>query len=258
MDRAAQPWHVLEEPEPDGTGQATTGGSPSGPAAPGREPDRPTGGQARHWALVSGGLAAAVILAGAALALTLPRPTEVALAGIETTGGTETGGAIAASAETAEPIAVDVGGAVAQPGVYRLAAGSRVADAIAAAGGYSPRVDVSAASEQLNLAAVLADGERVRVPARGEAPAPGGAGPGGTGTGGADSPAATADGGPLDLNRATTAELEALPGIGPVTAARIIAARESAPFTSVDDLRARDLVGAATFAKISALVAVGR
>jgi competence protein ComEA len=187
-------------------------------------------------------------------------PTELTLAGIEAVGTEATTapaeGIAVPSGGIAAPalVTVDVGGAVRRPGVYRLAAGSRVADAIAAAGGYGPRVDVDAASDTLNLAAVVADGERIRVPARGESagatPAPatgGGAGPDGTGR-----PAS-----PVDLNTATAAELEALPGIGPVTAAKIIAARESGAYASVDDLRTRGLVGPATFAKIRALVTVG-
>jgi competence protein ComEA len=204
----------------------------------------------RQWAIAGTGIAAAVVLAALALVTTTGRPTELTLAGVET-GPTPAAEASPAVAGVLTSITVDVGGAVQRPGVYHLVAGSRVADAVAAAGGYSPRVDVAAASERLNLAAVLADGERVRVPARGEA-ATGEPPAGGSSSSGSGSPA-----GPVDLNRATQAELEALPGIGPVTAGKIIAAREAEPFGSVDDLRARGLVGQATFAKIRALVAVG-
>lgn len=267
MDPAAPPpWHALEETPaedrpggPHGPGaRLGQGPGPSpglGPGARlGQGPGAPGSARPRQWALVAAGMAAAVVLAGAALVLARTEPTALTLTGIEI--GRPTPGAAAAGGDlaTGSLIAVDVGGAVRRPGVYRLAAGSRVADAIAAAGGYGPRVDVGAASERLNLAAVLADGERIRVPSRDEPAASAASGSGDPGR------ATPARGGsvPVDLNRATAAELEALPGIGPVTAAKIIAAREAAVFTSVDDLRTRELVGAVTFGKIRALVTVGR
>lgn len=250
MDRGAPSWRALEEPaEADRPGEL-----PARRGNPGREAGPPDGDtRPRPWVVVAAGVAVAVILAAVALVVVRTEPTELTLTGIET-GGTPSASPAAGSAGTHALITIDVGGAVRRPGVYRLAAGSRVADAITAAGGYSPRVDVAAASDRLNLAAVLGDGERVRVPARGESAAPGASGS----AGGPSASAPGASAGPVELNRATAAELEALPGIGPVTAAKIIAARESEPFTSVDDLRARGLVGPATFAKVRALVAVGR
>jgi competence protein ComEA len=140
-------------------------------------------------------------------------------------------------------LVVDVAGAVANPGIYRLPTGSRVGDAIDAAGGFSPRVDVARVGSELNLAATLADGTQVRVPSRDDPAATSAS----SGTGG---------GGLVNLNTATEAELDALSGIGPVTAQKIIDSRESAPFRTVDELRERSLVGQKTYDKIRAQLTV--
>ncbi|MEX1217797.1 MAG: helix-hairpin-helix domain-containing protein [Acidimicrobiales bacterium] len=124
-------------------------------------------------------------------------------------------------------IVVDVGGAVRSPGVYRLAQGARVVDALEKAGGPAEDSDL----EQVNLAAMVADGQRVWISRRGEVgggnltdPSTGLA-PGGMKTG------------PLDLNSATSQQLDALPGVGPATATAILNRRkELGRFRSVDDL----------------------
>jgi competence protein ComEA len=122
-------------------------------------------------------------------------------------------------------VVVDVAGAVRRPGVYRLAAGSRVVDAVRRAGGARPRADLSA----LNLAAKLEDGRQVLVPLRGVAAA--GAG-GGVAAGGSTAPSS-----PIDLNTATPEQLDQLDGIGPGMAAAILEYRqEHGGFGSVEEL----------------------
>jgi competence protein ComEA len=143
-------------------------------------------------------------------------------------------------------VVVQVAGAVVRPGVYTLAAGSRVGDAIQAAGGYSADVDPRAAETKLNLAAKLQDAQLIAVPRKGESVAASGAAVAGGST-------AT---GPINLNTATSAQLDSLPGIGPATAAKIITSREQLPFAAVEDLVTRKLVAAATLAKFRNQVTV--
>lgn len=152
--------------------------------------------------------------------------------------------------DTAE-IIVEIVGAVPRPGVFRLAAGSRIADLVALAGGYGTRIDTARAALELKLASVLHDGEQVRVPSRDDTdPAIAGS----PGVAGADS--SSGPSGPTSLNLATQAQLEELPGVGPVTAQKILTAREEAPFTSIDELRSRGLVGEKTLENLRELVAV--
>ncbi|MCV0403375.1 MAG: helix-hairpin-helix domain-containing protein [Chloroflexi bacterium] len=148
-------------------------------------------------------------------------------------------------------IVVDVEGAVAAPGVRELPAGSRIADAIRAAGGYDSDADLVAAAATINLAQPLNDGEQVRVPRLGEsvAAAPG-AGPGAE-------PASGATGGLVDLNTATPEALEALPGIGPVTVQKIVAARQEQPFASLDDAVTRGVINRGQLEDIRDLATAG-
>lgn len=157
---------------------------------------------------------------------------------------------------TAGRIVVDVAGAVAAPGLRELPAGARVGDAIAAAGGYATDADLDAAATSLNLAQRLGDGEQVRVPRVGEAVA---APPAASGTGaqaGASGETPTG-GGQVDLNTATPEELEALPGIGPVTVQKIVAARQERPFSSLDDAVQRGVIHRGQLEDIRELATAG-
>lgn len=137
-------------------------------------------------------------------------------------------------------LVVDVEGGVNVPGIHRLPAGSRVADALAAAGGYADGADLAAAAQSLNLAAAVVDGQQIYVPVVGAAPV------GGDGGGN----------GLVNLNRASQSELEALPGIGPVTAEKIIAARDEQPFATLDELVTREVLTARQLEQIADLVTV--
>jgi competence protein ComEA len=151
-------------------------------------------------------------------------------------------------------IVVDVQGAVAEPGIRALPGGSRVADAIAAAGGYGTDADLAAASATINLAQPLVDGAQVRVPRIGDQVAaggpPDGAGDGGPGGGGGGSTA-------IDLNTATPEELEALPGIGPVTVQKIVAGRTERPFASLEDAVERGILNRGQLEDIQGLATAG-
>jgi competence protein ComEA len=139
-------------------------------------------------------------------------------------------------------LVVDVVGAVRRPGLYRLADGTRVADAVARAGGATPKADLAL----VNLAAPLADGQQLVVPRRGAAaPASPGA---------AAAPGVAA--GPVHLNTATLEQLDALPGVGPVTAQKILDYRqEHGSFSSLDELDAVPGIGPARMDQLQDLVA---
>jgi competence protein ComEA len=147
-----------------------------------------------------------------------------------------------ASAAAHKPalVFVDVVGAVRRPGLYRVRTGARVADAVARAGGPTRAAEL----ELVNLAALVADGEQVVVPRRGL----GAAASAGTGAG--------APAGPVHLNSATLEQLDALPGVGPVTAQKIVDYRtKHGGFGSVDELDAVPGIGPARLADLRPLVA---
>jgi competence protein ComEA len=148
-------------------------------------------------------------------------------------------------------MAVHVAGAVTHPGVVDLRAGARVIDAIEAAGGALADGDL----DRLNLAARVADGERVYVAKAGQAD-PGVIGDTG-GVGGAGAGGSAAPGAKVNLNTASQAQLEELPGIGPTYAQSIIAERQRrGGFTSVNDLRSVRGIGDKRFAELAPLVTV--
>ncbi|WP_317231335.1 helix-hairpin-helix domain-containing protein, partial [Clavibacter sp. MX14-G9D] len=146
------------------------------------------------------------------------------------------------------PIYVHVVGAVASPGLFPLAPGSRVVDALAAAHGFADGADTAG----VNLARVLSDGEQLVVPRQGETPAAAPA----TGPSGAGGVTATGSA-PVDLNTATTEQLETLPRVGPSLAARIIAWRSAhGRFGRVADLGRVPGIGDRTLASLTPLVRV--
>ena len=145
-------------------------------------------------------------------------------------------------AARAAPLVVDVEGAVRRPGLVHLRSGARVADAVSRAGGFARKADRAG----VNLAAPVADGQQVLVPRAG-APRPGGAAASGSG--------AAAPSGPVSLSTATAEQLATLPGIGPVTAQKIVSFREQhGPFHSVEGLDAIPGIGPARLAELQGLV----
>jgi competence protein ComEA len=245
VDPRPTPWRVFDATETE-AGQPANGRPTNDSAHDGSPPlSLPVA-----WTAAAIVLAVGVIAVVGFLLLSAPHST-VALpdGGAQVPlGSADTGGAVG----PAGPV-VEMSGAVVHPGVYRLVSGARVADAITAAGGYSPRVDAGRADRELDLARLVKDGEEIRVPSRDDpSPGPATGGGSGSGAGGGGSGAS----GPIDLNTATAAQLDTLPGIGPVTAAKIIASRDEQPFRSVGDLKTRKLVGTATFEKLRELVVV--
>ncbi|MCV2491628.1 helix-hairpin-helix domain-containing protein [Geodermatophilus sp. YIM 151500] len=253
------------------------------PAAPDRSPEGPDGptddecalpaglgrhrtpGTAARWdtgrpgarALWSAGLLAVVLLLGWTW-LDRPRvepvpagPAGAAGPGAEATAGSAAGSvgappatpSVGTAAEATAPVVVSVVGLVVRPGLVTLPAGARVADAVAAAGGLLPEADPAS----VNLAAPLSDGQQVAVGAPGAPAAP----PAAAGAATPDGPVT------VNLNTATEAELDALPGIGPVLAGRIVDHRtRHGPFRSVDQLDDVPGIGPAVFEGVAGAVTV--
>jgi competence protein ComEA len=147
----------------------------------------------------------------------------------------------AAAPSGPKQVYVDVVGAVRRPGLYRVRPGARVADAVAHAGGPTRKAEL----QLVNLAALVADGEQVVVPQRGAGGLPAAVGAAGS-----------APTGPVHLNSATLEQLDALPGVGPVTAQKIVDYRtQHGGFGSVDDLDAVPGIGPSRLADLRPLVA---
>jgi len=183
----------------------------------------------------------ALVAAGAMLVVLVLAGRFVLGAGAASSGGNGAAEVVAQPlrAEAAPPVVVHVVGAVRVPGLYRLARGKRVADAVERAGGATGKADLAL----INLAAPVADGQQIVVPAR--APPGAAAGEGGE-----------AAAGPVHLNTATLEQLDELPGVGPVTAQKILDYREKhGAFSSVRELDAIPGIGPARLAQLSELVA---
>lgn len=140
--------------------------------------------------------------------------------------------------QTAGKIMVHVDGAVGKPGVYELSSDSRVSDAVSAAGNLAQDADMT----KVNLAAKVTDGQKIYIPKIGEQSA-----------GGSQSTAGDSTSALVNINTATESQLDTLPGVGPVTAQKIIASR---PYSTPEELLTRKAVGQSVFEKIKDLITV--
>lgn len=207
----------------------------------------------RHVAVIAGVLLVGLVWAVWSLAQARPEPVPDARPGVgivsgspvaqpgDQPGGQPTSGASGIPTPAASPqvVVVHVAGKVRRPGLVRTRLGARIADVVAAAGGALPGADVTG----LNLARQVADGEQILVGVPGGAPTDPPTSPAG--------PSDSARTGPVDLNTATLAQLEELPGVGPVLAQRILDWRtERGRFSSVDELQEVSGVGEKKFASL--------
>ncbi|MEW2508911.1 helix-hairpin-helix domain-containing protein [Streptomyces sp. NPDC046870] len=263
---APEPGGALRSPQPEPESQPESEPVPTGPRAPGRweraglalRERMPVWLQTRYGMERRGAVALAVVLVAAAVFAVqhfwAGRPQQVsapqvvrAQAPFAKKGeGATAGPAVSTPATPGAEIVVDISGKVREPGIRRLPAGARVADALRAAGGVRPGVN----TEGLNRARFLVDGEQVVVGAPAGAAAPpapaGGSLTGSTGTG----PPA-----PVSLNTATVDQLDTLPGVGPVLAQHIIDYRtQHGGFRSVNELREVNGIGDRRFSDLRDLV----
>ncbi|MBW6436564.1 ComEA family DNA-binding protein [Actinoplanes hulinensis] len=245
-----------EEDDVSPLGSRSSGGSPGGDAPPAAGSGALPGegafeGGRRRWlhafdpgrpgVRALGAVALTVVLIAAFVAWRArPRVDPVEPSPVVAEAGPS---ALPRPAASSGEVVVAVGGKVRRPGLVRLSPGARVADALTAAGGADPGVDVA----MLNLARRVADGELIMVgvtPPPGAVPAAGPSAPAGPGS-------------LVNLNAATLADLDGLPGVGPVLAQRILDARETqGGFRAVSDLRKVDGIGQARFEQLKDLVTV--
>lgn len=241
----------MTSPEPD----ADLDAPPARPAPRPRSVRLDLGSRGLRVLIVVG----AVLVLGTAGLLMREAPEVVAVPPLPPVAGPAVEASPSAEPDPPASMVVSVVGAVMRPGLVTVPAGSRVADAVAAAGGHRPEADMLT----LNWARPVADGEQVVVGVGGAAPvggvltaggAPAGGAPPAGGTPTAVGAGATAPG-RISLNSATEAELDGLPGVGPVTAAAIVAWREeNGPFASVDQLAEVTGIGPARLQKLTDLV----
>jgi competence protein ComEA len=234
----------VELPDPDEPGEELDPGPPDGIGrhrAPGSAV-RLGPGRRGVWALwVAGVLAALAVAAGTWWDRPTVEPAPEPLCAAPATSTAPATPAVGVAAGASPTVVVSVVGLVSRPGLVTLPTGARVADAVTAAGGLLPEADPAS----VNLAAVVSDGEQIAVGMPGAA-AP--AGPAASGTSGT---------GRVDLNTATVADLDALPGIGPVLAQRIVDHRDQqGRFASVEQLDDVPGIGPAIYAELAELVTV--
>jgi competence protein ComEA len=229
----------LDEPEELGEGLPDGLGRHRAPARSARwDPGRL--GSRSLW--IAGLAAALVLVAWTWLDRPRVEPAPAAPTGRAASTSAPARPSVGEAANTSRTVVVSVVGSVVRPGLVTLPSGSRVADAVQAAGGLVPPADQAS----VNLAALVTDGQQIAVGAPGAPSAPAGASGG----------SAAAPGGKLNLNTATAAELDALPGVGPVLAQRIVDHRDQGPFTSVDQLDDVPGIGPARAAELAKLVTV--